>query len=242
MTDHSRIMDEHDVLETLRRLARPESIEGIRRFGITTMNNLGISIVTLRKLAKTIGTDHDLAQRLWDSGMHDARHLATMIDDPSLVTRQQMERWASQFDSWDICDQCCNNLFFRTPYAYEKARTWCISTKEYVKRAGFTLVAVLAVHDKEATDERFLSFFSLIKEQADDDRNYVKKAINWALRQIGKRNITLNRKALALASDLKKSESQAARWIASDAIRELSSISVQQRLRTRKKRTQKKNY
>jgi len=234
-------MDEHDVLETLRQLARPENITGMQRFGINPATCLGITIVDLRKLGKTIGADHPLAQRLWQSGIHEARLLATMIDDPRLVTRQQMDRWASQFDSWDICDQCCNNLFFKTPYAFDKARQWCTSKEEYVKRAGFVLIAVLAVHDKNAADDRFLSFFSLITQQANDDRTYVKKAINWALRQIGKRNRVLNKKARALASDLKQSKSQAARWIASDALRELSSPSVQHRLRTIKKKALKKD-
>jgi 3-methyladenine DNA glycosylase AlkD len=233
-------MDEHDVLQTLRKFSSPENIEGMKRFGINATNNLGISIVTLRKLAKKIGTDHALAQRLWDSGIHDARLLATIIDDPHLVTRQQMDRWASQFDTWAICDQCCNNLFYKTPYAYDKAHQWCTSKKEYVKRAGFTIIAVLAVHDKNAADDRFISFFPLIRQQANDNRNYVKKAINWALRQIGKRNTALNKKALALAHDLKQSGSSAARWIASDAIRELTSDSVQHRLATKKKRIQKK--
>ena len=230
-------MEEHDVLQTLRKLSRPENIEGMKRFGISTTNNLGISIVTLRKYAKKIGTDHALAQRLWESGIHDARHLATMIDDPLLVTKQQMEHWAAQFNSWDICDQCCNNLFYKTSYAYEKARQWCTSKKEYVKRAGFTLIAVLAVHDKQASDDQFLNFFPLIKQQVNDNRNYVKKAINWALRQRGKRNTTLNKKALALASDLKQTDSPAARWIATDAIRELASEKIQHSLATKKKRT-----
>jgi 3-methyladenine DNA glycosylase AlkD len=234
-------MDEHDVLRTLKKLSRPENIEGMKRFGISTANNLGISIVTLRAQAKKIGTDHALAQRLWDSQIHDARLLATIIDDPRLVTQQQMDRWASQFDSWDICDQCCNNLFYKTPYAYDKAREWCTNEKEYVKRAGFTLITVLAVHDKNAADDRFISFFPLIKEQANDNRNYVKKAINWALRQIGKRNTKLNKEALSLAQDLKQSGSPAARWIASDAIRELTSDSVQHRLTIKRKRRQKKD-
>jgi 3-methyladenine DNA glycosylase AlkD len=229
-------MDEHDVLQTLRKISRPENIEGMKRFGIATTNHLGISIVTLRKYAKKLGHDHTLAQRLWDSEIHDARHLATMIDDPHLVTKQQMDRWASQFDSWDICDQCCNNLFYKTPYAYEKARQWCTSKKEYVKRAGFTLIAVLAVHDKDAPDGQFLDFFPLIKQQATDDRNYVKKAVNWALRQIGKRNTALNKKALALAFGLKQTDSPAARWIAADAIRELASEKIQHILITKRKR------
>jgi 3-methyladenine DNA glycosylase AlkD len=233
-------MDEHEVLQTLRTFSRPENVAGMARFGIAPTNNLGISIVTLRKYAKKIGTDHALALSLWDSGIHEARLLATMIDDPTLVTKQQMDHWASQFDSWDVCDQCCNNLFYKTPYAYEKVHHWCTKEKEYVKRAGFTLVAVLAVHDKKASDEQFLNFFPLIKQQATDNRNYVKKAVNWALRQIGKRNTTLNKKALALAYDLKQSDSPAARWIATDAIRELTSEKIRNSLTIKKKRTKTK--
>lgn len=233
-------MDEHEVLQTLRQLSHPENIAGMARFGITTTNNLGISIVTLRKYAKKIGTDHALARRLWDSGVHDARLLATMVDDPTFVTKQQMDYWASQFDSWAVCDQCCNNLFYKTPYAYEKARQWCTKEKEYVKRAGFTLIAVLAVHDKDASDDQFRSFFPFIRQEATDKRNYVKKAINWALRQIGKRNTALNKKALTLAYDLKQTDSPVARWIATDAIRELTSEKTQQSLIIKKKRITKK--
>jgi 3-methyladenine DNA glycosylase AlkD len=233
-------MDEHDVLRDLGKLSRPENVAGMARFGITPTNNLGISIVTLRNYAKKIGTDHTLALRLWNSTVHDARLLATMIDDPSLVTKKQMDSWASEFDSWDVCDQCCNNLFYKTPYAYEKVRQWCTKKKEYVKRAGFTLIAVLAVHDKEASDEDFLSFFPLIRQQAVNSRNYVKKAVNWALRQIGKRNTMLCKKALALARDLKQSDSPAARWIATDAIWELSSEKIRHRLTPKKKKTKTK--
>ena len=230
-------MDEHEVLETLKKLSRPENIAGMARFGINTQNNLGISIVALRTLAKKIGTDHALAKHLWDSGIHDARLLATLVDDPRLVTQQQMDRWVSAFDSWDVCDQCCNNLFYKTPYAYDKIDQWCTKDQEYVKRAGFTLIAVLAVHDKQASDERFEHFFPLIVKGATDSRNYVKKAVNWALRQIGKRNTTLNKRALALARDLKQQESPAARWIATDAIRELTSDKIQHSLNTKKKKT-----
>jgi len=233
-------MDEHDVLATLRKLSRPENIAGMARFGINPNNNLGNTIVTLRTLAKKIGTDHALAGRLWETEIHDARLLATLIDDPRLVTKQQMDRWASAFDSWDICDQCCNNLFSKTPYAYEKIKQWCTKDQEYVKRAGFTLIAVLAVHDKQASDEQFLRLFPLITLGATDTRNYVKKAVNWALRQIGKRNTTLNKKALALARDLKRKDSPAARWIATDAIRELTSDKIQRSLKVKKKKTTRK--
>jgi 3-methyladenine DNA glycosylase AlkD len=233
-------MDVHDVLDNLRQLSRPENIAGMARFGISRVNNLGISIVTLRTLAKKIGTDHELALHLWDSQIHDARLLATLIDDPRLVTRQQMDRWVATFDSWDLCDQCCNNLFYKTPYAYEKLTQWCTKDNEYVKRAGFTLIAVLAVHDKKASDEQFLRLLPLIIKGATDNRNYVKKAVNWALRQIGKRNTILNKKALALAQDLRQYDSPAARWIAADAVRELISDKIQRRLTGKKKTTQGK--
>jgi 3-methyladenine DNA glycosylase AlkD len=229
-------MEADDVLQTLRQHARPENTAGMARFGITPDNNLGITIPTLRAIAKKIGTDHRLALQLWDTGIHDARILATMIDDPYQVTSQQMDRWAKEFDSWDVCDQCCNNLFYKTPFAYEKIRNWCTQPHEYVKRAGYTLIAVLAVHDTKASDDRFLSLFPLITQGATDERNYVKKAVNWALRQIGKRNQTLPHEALQLASTLKQTDSPAARWVANDAIRELTSEKLQRRLAEKKKK------
>lgn len=202
-------------------MANPENVAGMARFGINPRNTLGVSIPLLRDLAKKIGKDHDLAQKLWATGIHEARLLAGFIDDWRLVTTAQMEKWAQDFDSWDICDQACSNLFDRTQFAYQKAKDWTKRPEEFVKRAGYVLMAALSVHDKKAPDLVFLKFFPLIKTGATDERNFVKKAVNWALRQIGKRNSALNKAAIRLAQEIKKLDSPAARWIAADAIREL---------------------
>lgn len=220
-----------EVLSRLRSLASPENVAGMARFGISPRNTLGISVNTLRKLAKEIGRDHTLAQELWASAVHEARILAAMIDDPKHVTWEQMERWVSEIDSWDICDGCCSILFDKTPFAYQKAVEWSAREEEFVKRAGFVLMAVLAVHDKKATDDVFLSFLPLIKREATDERNFVRKAVNWALRQIGKRNRRLNAAAIQAAQEIRQLDSRAARWIAADALRELTSAAVQARLK-----------
>ena len=165
------------------------------------------------------------------SGIHEARILASMIVDPKMVTSEQMERWVRDFDSWDVCDQCCNNLFKKTGVAYGKAVEWSASDAEFVKRAGFVMMACLAVGDKKADDAQFVPFLRIIVRESGDSRNFVKKAVNWALRQIGKRNAGLNRKALEAAEAIRKMDSKSARWIASDAIRELESEAVQKRLR-----------
>ncbi|MHC1605595.1 MAG: DNA alkylation repair protein [Candidatus Methanofastidiosia archaeon] len=203
------------------------------RFGINPEKTLGVSIPNLRKLAKEIGKDHSLAQQLWDSGVHEARILASMVDDSDQVTKKQMDAWIKDFDSWDVCDQCCMNLFDKTPMAWEKAVEWTKCEKEFEKRAGFALIACLAWHDRKAPDKKFLVFLPAIKREAHDDRNYVKKAINWALRNIGKRNLNLNRKAIKTAKEIQKIDSKSARWVASDAIRELTSKAVQERLQKR---------
>ena len=156
-----------------------------------------------------------------------------MIDDPQLVDEKQMEKWVNEFDSWDICDQCCGNLFDRTPFAYRKAVEWCKKNPEFVKRAGFAMMAELAVHDKTADDKEFLKFLSII-EKSSDDRNFVKKAVNWALRQIGKRNLFLNRNAISVAMRMHDSESNSSKWIAADALRELKSEPVQKKMRKKK--------
>lgn len=192
------------------------------RFGINRHKALGISIPTLRAMAKRIGRDHALARQLWASGIHEARILASIIDEPDKVTSRQMERWVRDFDSWDVCDQCCGNLFDKTPFAYRKAAAWSRRREEFVKRAGFALMAALAVHDKETGDAAFVKFLRLIERAAADDRNFVKKAANWALRQIGKRNGQLRRDAIKTAREIQKIDSRAARWIAADALRELS--------------------
>jgi 3-methyladenine DNA glycosylase AlkD len=200
------------------------------RFGINSKNTYGVPIPTLRKMAKEIGKNHRLAQKLWSSGPRDARILASMIENPEEVSVEQMERWVRDFDSWDVCDQCCSNLFDKTQFAYQKAVEWSIRDEEFVKRAGFVLMACLAVHDKKAKDEALLRFLPIIKGGATDDRNFVKKAVNWALRQIGKRNPILNQKAVETATEIYRLNTRSARWIASDALRELNGEAVQRRL------------
>lgn len=184
----------------------------------------------MRRMAKSIGKDHQLALELWASTIHEARTLASMVDDPKQVTEAQMEEWVLAFDSWDICDQCCSNLFDKTDFACQKVVEWTERPEEYVKRAGFVIMAALSVHNKAASDDLFLSFLPIIKREAVDDRNYVKKAVNWALRQIGKRNWALNEAAIATAKELQEMQSKSARWIASDALRELTGPTTQRRL------------
>ncbi len=225
-------MDAQEVISELRSMADPAAVKGMARFGISTDTALGLSIPTLRKMAKKAGRDHRLAEELWRSGIHETRILAAMVDEPAKVTELQMERWVADFDSWDVCDGCCGSLFDKTPFAYSKAIEWSKRKEEFVKRAGYVLMAELAVHDKKATDGAFLRFFDVIERGSTDERNFVKKAVNWALRQIGKRNLQLNREALKLATRISKLESGSAKWVASDAIRELKSDSVRKRLRS----------
>jgi 3-methyladenine DNA glycosylase AlkD len=215
----------------MRRLARPGGREGMARFAINPDRALGVRIPDLRRFAREIGTDHRLALSLWRTRIHEARILASMIDDPAAVTEGQMESWAGDFDSWDLCDQCCGNLFDKTPLAHRKALEWAARDQEFVKRAGFATMAWSAVHDKKAADATFLEFLPIIEREADDDRNFVKKAVNWALRQIGKRNRPLNRAAVSVARRLaKRNNSRASRWIGTDALRELTSEAVRSRL------------
>jgi len=220
-----------EILNRLRNMANPANVAGMARFGINPENTLGISIPELRSMAKEIGKDHALAQELWTSGIHEARILAAFIDDPKKVTEVQMEWWVADFDSWDVCDQVCGNLFDRTLFAYPKAHEWSSRDEEFVKRAGFALMAWLPVHDKKARDEQFELFFSAIIRQSTDGRNYVKKAVNWALRNIGKRNRSLNRRAIETAEEITRIDSRTAHWIASDALKELTSPAVQNRLK-----------
>ncbi len=210
------------VIRMLRSHANPVNVAGMARFGINATGTLGVSIPILRGLAKEIGKDHALAQELWASGLHEARLLAGFIDDPRAVTVKQMDRWVGDFDSWDICDQVCSNLFDRTPFAWKKAMQWSRRREEYVKRAGFVLMAALSVHDKKAPDEAFRAFLPVIAREATDDRNFVKKAVNWALRQIGKRNAALKKDAIRTAERIREIDSRAARWIAADALREFA--------------------
>ncbi len=221
-----------EILGKLRSLSNPKAVEGMARFGISSKNTYGVSIPRVRTIAKEIGRDHLLAQELWSSGIHEAKILASVIDDPGMVTDEQMERWVKGFDSWDVCDQCCGNLFDRTESAPRKAVEWSGRDEEFVKRAGFVLMAELAVHDKTRHDRDFLKFLAIIENHPEDDRNFVKKAVNWALRQIGKRNLPLNRAAIRVSRRIQQRDSRAARWIASDALRELTSTATQKRLRS----------
>lgn len=222
-------MTSEQILANLHQQANAQAVAGMARFGITPAHALGISIPILRKMAKEIGRNHSLAAELWASGIHEARILASMIDEPQLVTTQQMDNWVHDFDTWDVCDQVCGNLFDKTPYAYQKAVKWCQQEQEFVRRAGFVLMAELAVHDKHAPDEAFLPFFPLIQHYAADPRNFVKKAVNWALRQIGKRNSHLRTLALACANEILQIDSKTAQWVAKDAMRELDARAARER-------------
>ena len=222
-----------DILKKLKSLSDPKAVEGMARFGINPENTFGVSIPNLRKIARETGKDHALAQQLWASAIHEARILASMIDDSEMVTEEQLERWVKDFDSWDVCDQCCMNLFEKTKFAYQKAVEWSSNDKEFIKRTGFVLMARLAVSDKKADDKQFELFLPIIKRGSTDNRNFVKKAVNWALRQIGKRNLNLNRKAVETAKEIQEIDSKSARWIAADAIRELTSQAVLERLQAK---------
>jgi 3-methyladenine DNA glycosylase AlkD len=210
------------IIKELKSLRNPKNIEGMARYGLNSPTTLGLCMPDLMRIAKETGKDHELAQRLWESGIFEARILAFMIDEWKLVTERQMERWAKDFDNWGIVDGCCGHLFDKTPFAYKKAVEWSKRKEEFVKRAAYTMMATLAVHDKKAEDEMFEEFLQHVREAATDERNFVRKAVNWALRQIGKRNMNLNRKALSAAREVSAMDSKAARWIASDAIRELT--------------------
>jgi 3-methyladenine DNA glycosylase AlkD len=224
------------VVQELRKRGSSKAREGMSRFGIITSKALGVSIPQIRDLAKTIGTNHELAQQLWITEIHEARILASMVDDPAKVSENQMEKWAHDFDSWDVVDGCCGNLFDKTQFAIRKAHEWSKRREEFVKRAGFVLMAELAAHDKKASNQKFLDFLPATVREASDERNFVKKAVNWALRQIGKRNAVLNAAAIRTCNAIRNSESRSSKWIATDALRELASVPVQKKLASTKSR------
>jgi len=219
-----------EVLERLESKARPDQLEGMAIYGMAIEKRLGISIPELRKLAKEIRKTHELALELWKTGIAEARILAAMIGDPEKLTEEQMEEWVKDINSWDVCDQVCMNLFDKSPLAWKKVLDWSEREEEFVKRAAFSLIACLAWHDKKAEDGKFVELLPVIEREAIDQRNYVKKAVNWALRHIGKRNKALNKAAIDAAKEIRQLDSKSARWIASDAIRELESKAVQRRL------------
>lgn len=232
-------MNYEEIIKKLKSLRNPKNVEGMARFGIRPKTQVfGIPVPETRELAKKIGKDHQLALKLFNSKIHEARILAGMIAEPEKLTEMEIKNWVLTFDSWDVCDQVCMNLFDKSKAAKKQIFKFCQSKDEFVKRTAFALMAAMAFHDKCMKDKDFLKFFPLIKNAAADERNFVRKAVNWALRQIGKRNKNLNRKALKLAKEIRqlgqKTNSKSAKWIANDAIRELSGQLVQARLKKKK--------
>jgi 3-methyladenine DNA glycosylase AlkD len=218
-------MNAKEIVSNLASLENPANVAGMARFGIVAKRAFGVSAPVLKNLAKEIKRQaenrHKLALELWESGIHEARVIAYLIDNPKEVTDKQMESWAADFDNWAICDGACGHLFCKTEFAYEKAFEWSAREAEFVKRAGLVLPAWLAVHDKKAGDERIAQFLPMLERNANDDRNFIKKAVNWSLRQIGKRSLKLNGLAVETAERIKSQNTKAARWIAADALREL---------------------
>jgi 3-methyladenine DNA glycosylase AlkD len=219
-----------DVLDRLKSKAKPEQLPGMAKYGIMVEKRLGVAVPDMRKLSKELGRDHKLALDLWRTGIAEARIVAGMVGDPAKLTEEQMEEWVKGIDSWDVCDQVCMNLFEKNQLAWKKIIDWSEREEEFVKRTAFSLIACLAWHDKQASDEQFIELFPIIIREATDERNFVKKAVNWALRNIGKRNLNLNQAALEAAKEIKRLDSKTARWIAANAIRELESDPVRSRL------------
>jgi 3-methyladenine DNA glycosylase AlkD len=225
------------ILEQLEELRNDKNIAGMRRYGITFRKAYGLSSDQVRTIARQIGKDRELAARLWKSNVYELRCIAYQIEDPSEVNSEQMESWVKDLDSWSLCDGCIQDLFSKNRFAHEKADEWTSRDEEFVKRAGFVLIAKLAFHDKKASDSAFIHYLSIIKRESNDKRNFVRKSVNWALREIGKRNRILNKIALETAKQIQRIESKSARWIASDAIRELSSVQAQRRLAAKQRTT-----
>jgi len=210
-----------DVLQALRAQARPDQLDAMARFGLTGDARLGLAVPTLRALAREFKRDHELALALWDTGIPDAQLLAGMVAEPAKLTVEQMDHWVAGMRAWDVCDQACTNAFVKSPLAWDAIARWAVREPEFEKRAGFTLLAVAAVHQKQRADADFIARLPLIEAAADDDRNFVKKAVNWALRQIGKRSPGLREPALTVAERLCQRSEKSARWIGGDARREL---------------------
>jgi 3-methyladenine DNA glycosylase AlkD len=226
-------LDLRAVLRRLEREGDPGSVNWMARYGIVSEKVYGVKMPVLRSLSKEIGKDRELARKLWTEGARETRILASMLEEPEKISEEQMEEWVKDFDCWEVCDQVIMNLFGYTEVAYDKAVEWSKREPEFEKRAGFALMAKLAVSDKKAKDRKFEIFFPHIKKGALDERNFVKKAVNWALRQIGKRNLSLNKKAIRLGKEIQKIDSKAARWVAADALKELESAKVKERLKAR---------
>lgn len=221
-----------EVLTELKTLSNPAHFAQLERFGIENSNAFGIKIPDLRLFAKKIGKNHELALELWETGIHEARILASFIDDSKQVTEKQFDAWVRDFDSWDICDQCCS-LLIQSPFAKDKIVSYSVANEEFVKRTAFVLICALVIYDKKAPNESFYPYFELMEREAWDEHNFVRKALNWALRQIGKRNEALRLKAIECAERIQLQDSKSARWIAADALRELKSHQVITRLKNK---------
>jgi 3-methyladenine DNA glycosylase AlkD len=224
----------HDILKALEAKANPENVKGMARYGMTAEKRLGVSVPDMRKIAKSAGKDHALALELWRTGVPEARIVAAMVAEPDRLTETEMEDWVKDINSWDVCDQACMNLFEKTPLAWKKIIDWSVREEEFVKRTAFSLLACIAWHNKTTGNDEFVRYFPVIKEGATDERNFVKKSVSWALRSIGKRNPTLNRAAIDLAAEIGGTDSKAARWIASDVTRDLTSEAVKRKLAKKK--------
>jgi 3-methyladenine DNA glycosylase AlkD len=220
-------------LAWLERRGTKRNREGMARYAITAPKVFGVSMATMQALARELGRDHALAEALWQTGWYEARMLTAFVDEPERVTAAQMDRWARDFDNWAICDTLCFKLFDRTPHAWRKIHQWSTRREEFVKRAAFALLASVALHDKQAPDEPFLESLALIERAAEDERNFVKKGVSWALRAVGRRNQALNTAAIETARRLAGSAAPAPRWVGKDALRELSGIVVQRQLERR---------
>lgn len=225
--------DFNSIIVELRQHGNPANLAGMAKYGINTENTLGMSMPALRALAKRIGCNHHLALQLWSSGIHEARILAGLIADPAQAEHKIIMQWAADLNSWDVCDQTSMNFFSKTANARKLAVELAAKNHEFVKRAGFTTMSVLAVHDKNAPDSLFENFLRIIECESRDERNFVKKAVNWALRNIGKRSMTLHAKALLTAEKLAISSDKSARWIGKDAVRELRNPKIIERIRTK---------
>jgi 3-methyladenine DNA glycosylase AlkD len=228
------------VLTWLKRHSSKSTRAGMARYGIPSENAFGVSVADIRLLGKRLGRDHDLALALWETGSYEARMLTPFIDEPARVTPAQMDRWCRDFDSWAICDALCFHLFDKTPHAWQKIAKWAGRREEFVKRAAFALLASVALHDKKAADAPFLKSFALIERAATDDRNFVKKAVSWALRGIGKRNVALNSAALKLARRLADSPHSAARWTGKDALLDLATPATRRRFELQRRTAKSK--
>jgi 3-methyladenine DNA glycosylase AlkD len=229
----------HEALEWLERRGTKGNRDGLARYGIVAQNVFGVSVGTIRQLGKRLGRDHELALALWESGCYEARMVTAFVDEPERVSAAQMDRWARDFDNWAICDALCFHLFDRTPHAWRKVEQWSTRREEFVKRAAFALLASIALHDKSTPDKPFLKSLKLIERATTDDRNFVKKGVNWALRAIGGRNRALNAAAIKTAQRLADSADRTARWVGKDALRGLKSPAVQRRIAARQRRTRK---